>query len=99
MLEATSLCQRNSCRHGRGFRPAAKWSGNNGGLASRPNQTAGFGHAGSRPQHDLSRIPQARPFRHCGPRGKTMTETVAALLVIVSIGIFLAHAFDAYRTR
>jgi len=27
-----------------------------------------------------------------------MTEMVAALLAFLSIGIFLAHAFDAYRT-
>jgi len=28
-----------------------------------------------------------------------MTEAVTAFLVFVSIGIFLAHAFDAYRLR
>jgi hypothetical protein len=27
-----------------------------------------------------------------------MTETLAALFVFFSIGVFLAHAFDAYRT-
>ena len=27
-----------------------------------------------------------------------MTEAVAALLVFFSISVFLAHAFDAYRT-
>lgn len=27
-----------------------------------------------------------------------MTEVVTALLVCVSAGVFLAHAFDAYRT-
>jgi len=28
-----------------------------------------------------------------------MTETLAAVLVFISIGIFLAHAYDAYRMR
>jgi len=28
-----------------------------------------------------------------------MIEVVTALLVFVSIGVFLAHAFDAYRLR
>jgi len=28
-----------------------------------------------------------------------MTETIAALCVLLSTGIFLAHAFDAYRMR
>jgi len=28
-----------------------------------------------------------------------MTEVVTAFLVFTSIGIFLAHAFDAYRLR
>ena len=28
-----------------------------------------------------------------------MTETVAALLVFLSVSVFLAHAFDAYRNQ
>lgn len=28
-----------------------------------------------------------------------MIETTVALLVFVSVGIFLAHAFDAYQMR
>jgi len=28
-----------------------------------------------------------------------MTEVVTAFLVFISIGVFLAHAFDAYRLR
>jgi len=28
-----------------------------------------------------------------------MTEVVTAFLVFASIGVFLAHAFDAYRLR
>jgi hypothetical protein len=30
---------------------------------------------------------------------KAMTEVVTAILAFISIGIFLAHAFDAYRLR
>ena len=30
---------------------------------------------------------------------KAMTEAVTAFLIFVSIGVFLAHAFDAYRLR
>jgi hypothetical protein len=29
----------------------------------------------------------------------TMIETVSALMGLVSAGIFLAHAFEGYRTR
>jgi len=28
-----------------------------------------------------------------------MTEILTAFLIFVSIGVFLAHAFDAYRLR
>ena len=28
-----------------------------------------------------------------------MTEVVTAFLLFVSVGVFLAHAFDAYRLR
>jgi len=28
-----------------------------------------------------------------------MTEVIAAVLLFASIGVFLAHAFDAYRLR
>jgi hypothetical protein len=31
--------------------------------------------------------------------GTTMTEIVAALLAFLSVSVFFAHAFDAYRTR
>ena len=30
---------------------------------------------------------------------KAMIEVITALLAFISIGIFLAHAFDAYRLR
>jgi len=34
-----------------------------------------------------------------GRKSKAMIEVVSALLAFFSISIFLAHAFDAYRTR
>ena len=30
--------------------------------------------------------------------GQVMTEVVIAVLAFLSVGVFLAHAFDAYRT-
>jgi hypothetical protein len=49
-------------------------------------------------QFDLPRVSEKRRSRH-GERGRstTMTEVVTALLALVSAGVFLAHAFDAYR--
>jgi hypothetical protein len=44
---------------------------------------------------------QGRPrFLACRAEwNKTMIETVSALMGLVSAGIFLAHAFEGYRTR
>jgi hypothetical protein len=68
---------------------------------SRPTvlfETAGFDHAGPHPQRHLGPISQGRPSRHGKAAGKAMTEIVVALLAFLSISVFLAHAFDAYRT-
>jgi hypothetical protein len=65
----------------------------------RFNQTAGFDHVGPHPQRDLSPFPSGGPSRHFEPGSKTMTETVTALAMFFSISVFLAHAFDVYRTR
>jgi hypothetical protein len=62
------------------------------------DQTAGFDHDGPHPQRDLPPIPQGGLSRHGKAGGKAMTEIVAALFVFLSISVFLAHAFDAYRT-
>jgi hypothetical protein len=62
-------------------------------------QTSGLDHVGIGPEPHLSRISQACPFRHGNTGRKAMTEVVTAFLIFVSIGIFLAHAFDAYRLR
>jgi hypothetical protein len=44
---------------------------------------------------------QGRPrFLACRAEwNETMIETVSALMGLVSAGIFLAHAFEGYRTR
>jgi hypothetical protein len=56
-------------------------------------------HVGISPKPHLPRISQACPFRHGNTGRKAMTEVVTAFLIFVSIGVFLAHAFDAYRLR
>jgi hypothetical protein len=59
-----------------------------------------FDHAGRHPEHDLPAIHQGRPLRHGGDPGSApMTEIVTATLVFLSVAVFLAHAFDAYRLR
>jgi hypothetical protein len=56
-------------------------------------------HGRHRPQRDVPRIPPQIPS-WLGKFGSgTMTEMVTALLVFLSVGIFLAHAFDAYHMR
>jgi hypothetical protein len=61
-------------------------------------ETAGFDHARPYPQRGLPPISQGHASRHRKAWGKAMTEIVVALLVFLSISVFLAHAFDAYRT-
>jgi hypothetical protein len=63
------------------------------------NQTTGLDHVRIGPEPHLLRISQACPYRHGNTGRKAMTEVVTALLIFVSVGIFLAHAFDAYRLR
>src|SRR6267142_3954161 len=63
------------------------------------HQTTGLDHVGIGPQPHLPRVPQACPSRHGNTGRKAMTEVVTAILIFVSIGVFLAHAFDAYRLR
>ena len=61
----------------------------------------GIDHHGHYSQRHLPPISQRRPSRHSEPGGKAMTELVTALCVLCvlfSISVFLAHAFDAYRT-
>ena len=62
-------------------------------------QTTGLDHVSIGPEPHLPRVSQARASRHFNTGRKAMTEVVTALLAFISIGIFLAHAFDAYRLR
>jgi hypothetical protein len=63
------------------------------------DQTTGFGHASRHPQRDLSPFPQKRPSRHGEARSTQMIEAITGLCIFLSIGVFLAHAFDAFRMR
>jgi hypothetical protein len=67
--------------------------------ATVPASNKGLDHVGIGPEPHLPRISEARPYGHGNTGRKAMTEVVTAILVFVSIGIFLAHAFDAYRLR
>jgi hypothetical protein len=61
--------------------------------------TTGCDDVGPHSQRDLSPVPQSRPSRHFKSGSKAMTEVVVAVCVFFSISVFLAHAFDVYRTR
>ena len=61
--------------------------------------TKGLDHVGIGPEPHLPRVSQTRASWHFNIGRKAMTEVVTAILAFISIGIFLAHAFDAYRLR
>jgi hypothetical protein len=63
------------------------------------NRTERQDHVGIDPEPRLPRIPQTCPCRHDDAGRKTLIEVVTALLIFVSIDVFLAHAFDAFRLR
>jgi hypothetical protein len=68
------------------------------GLASR-HINNGLDRHGRHPQRDLPPFPQGRPLWHGGdPRNAPMIEIVTAALAFLSISVFLAQAFNAYRT-
>jgi hypothetical protein len=63
------------------------------------DQPIGCDHAGYHPWRDLPPFSQGRPGGYRDDPGSTpMIEIVTALLALLSISVFLAHAFDAYRT-
>jgi hypothetical protein len=64
-----------------------------------PVERTGLDHVGISTQPHLPPISKACPSRHDITGRKAMTEVVTAFLIFVSIGVFLAHAFDAYRLR
>ena len=58
----------------------------------------GGDHADVHSQLDLPRVFEERRSWYGEPgRTTTMTELVTGVLVIFSAGVFLAHAYDAYR--
>ena len=61
-------------------------------------QQWGFRHVCVHPQLNLPRSSRKLSLGHGKLGGKVMTEVVTAVLVFFSVGVFLAHAFDAYRT-
>ena len=63
-----------------------------------PNNKGG-GNADIHPGPGLSRVPQKRASGYSAARGMAMTEVATSLLALLSVGIFAAHALDAYRTR
>jgi hypothetical protein len=56
-------------------------------------------HVSVHPQRRLLRISEERPPWYRSWRGEAMTDILPAFLALMSIGVFLAHALDAYRAR
>jgi hypothetical protein len=49
-------------------------------------------------RYDLEPVTQQFPRLHGPARGSVMIEASAAILALISLAIFAAHALDAYRT-
>jgi hypothetical protein len=64
-----------------------------------PRSDNGVDHVGTDTQPNLSPISQVRPYGHSKPGRETVIEVISALFGFFSVGLFLAHAFDAYRVR
>lgn len=60
-------------------------------------QTAGFDHAGNLSQRDLPRSAQGLHLRDGKLGDDVMTDVVTTLLLFLSVSVFMAHAFEAYR--
>jgi hypothetical protein len=60
-------------------------------------QTAGFDHAGNLAQRDLPRSDQGLHLGDDKLGGDVMTDAVTTLLLFLSLSVFVAHAFEAYR--
>jgi len=69
------------------------------GAVIPPKLIRGCDHVAAHSQCDLSPVSSGRPSRLFKPGSEPMIEIVTALTVFLSIAIFLAHAFDAYRMR
>jgi hypothetical protein len=64
-----------------------------------PTNKRGCDHVAAHSQRDLQAVPFGRSFRHFKSGSKAMMEIMTALAVFFSISVFLAHAFDVYRTN
>ena len=73
-------------------------SSRNEPMLRSPQSIRGCDHVAAYSECDLPPFPQGRPSRHCKRGSKAMTEILAPLLAFLSISVFVAHAFDAYRT-
>src|SRR3954447_4696471 len=68
-----------------------------GRLSSCQNQYRDGHHAIlSRPDQRILVLPVSR--RSAASGGRAMIELISALLALCSVGVFAAHALDAYRT-
>jgi hypothetical protein len=64
-------------------------------VALNPGSDSGF-----RKRRYLLIVPSFSRFVQAGlPRGVAMIDTITVLFGLFSAGIFLAHAFDGYRSR
>jgi hypothetical protein len=68
-------------------------------MPENADQTTGCDDVGAHFQRDFPPVSSGRPSRHRPAGRKAMIEVVAVAGVLFSISIFLAHAFDAYRTH
>jgi hypothetical protein len=67
-------------------------------LAINCPSTRGLDHGRNHTQRYLSPFPRDCRVWHGGYAGNApMTEIVTTLLAVLSVGVFVAHAFDAYR--
>lgn len=66
--------------------------------AGYPDLKQGDGKNAVHFRFDLDAVMQPIPRRHGQGGGSAMIEAAAAILTLISIAIFAAHAVDAYRT-
>jgi hypothetical protein len=50
-------------------------------------------------QRNLFDCAKGRPFNGSIAQDPSMFEAIAAFLIVLSVGILIAHAFDAFRHR
>lgn len=71
-------------------------------ITLRRRTTRGRDHAPDDPELNLPTLPpdcNSCNSGHDHPMGSSMTEAISASLALVSIAIFLAHAYDLFQSR